>query len=150
MSYVIAAPEFVSATATRLAGIGAAIGEANAAAAAPTTAVLAAGADEISAAVAALYSGHAEAYHALGPQAAAFHARFVAALDSGAVAYAAAESANAAPLTLEQQLLNAINAPTQVLLGRPLIGNGADGTTPGQPGGAGGILYGNGGNGAPG
>ncbi|WP_411550947.1 PGRS repeat-containing protein, partial [Mycobacterium shinjukuense] len=34
--------------------------------------------------------------------------------------------------------------------GRPLIGNGADGTSPGQAGGPGGWLYGNGGNGAPG
>ncbi|ORW80788.1 hypothetical protein AWC22_17685 [Mycobacterium riyadhense] len=33
---------------------------------------------------------------------------------------------------------------------RPLIGNGADGTAPGQAGVPGGILYGNGGNGAAG
>ncbi len=42
-----------------------------------------------------------------------------------------------------------MNAPTQTLLGRPLVGDGADGASGpvGQPGGDGGILWGNGGNG---
>src|ERR1043165_7740426 len=44
-----------------------------------------------------------------------------------------------------------INAPTQLLLGRPLIGNGANGAAgTGQAGGAGGILWGNGGTGGSG
>ncbi|AIH90393.1 hypothetical protein IU19_20515, partial [Mycobacterium tuberculosis] len=47
MSFVSVAPEIVVAAATDLAGIGSAISAANAAAAAPTTAVLAAGADEV-------------------------------------------------------------------------------------------------------
>jgi DprA winged helix domain len=43
------------------------------------------------------------------------------------------------------------NAPTQALLGRPIIGNGANGAAgTGQAGGAGGILWGNGGNGGSG
>ncbi len=46
---------------------------------------------------------------------------------------------------LQQQFLAAINAPTEALLGRPLIGNGADGL-PGTGGNGGG--GGNGGNGA--
>ncbi|REQ17293.1 PE family protein, partial [Mycobacterium tuberculosis] len=71
MSFVSVAPEIVVAAATDLAGIGSAISAANAAAAAPTTAVLAAGADEVSAAIAALFSGHAQAYQALSAQAAA-------------------------------------------------------------------------------
>ncbi|RER19835.1 PE family protein, partial [Mycobacterium tuberculosis] len=50
--------------------------------------------------------------------------------------------------TLQQQILNAINEPTQALTGRPLIGNGANGTPgTGADGGAGGWLFGNGGNG---
>jgi hypothetical protein len=48
MSFVIAAPEFVTAAASDLASIGSTIGAANAAAAFPTTGVLAAGADEVS------------------------------------------------------------------------------------------------------
>uniref|UniRef100_UPI0020791AC4 PE family protein n=2 Tax=Mycobacterium tuberculosis TaxID=1773 RepID=UPI0020791AC4 len=143
MSFLFAQPEMLGAAATDLASIGSAISTANAAAAAATTRVLAAGADEVSAAVAALFSGHAQTYQALSTQAAAFHQQIVQTLTSTAGAYASAEAAN-----VEQQLLGAINAPTMALLGRPLIGHGADGAPgTGQAGGAGGILYGNGGNG---
>lgn len=148
MSYVLATPEMVAAAANNLAQIGSTLSAANAAALAPTTGVLAAGADEVSAAVASLFSGHAQAYQTLGTQAAAFHERFIQALSTAAGAYGSAEAANASPL---QQALNVINAPTQTLLGRPLIGNGtnsAPGT--GQAGGPGGLLYGNGGNGGSG
>lgn len=145
MSYVVAAPEFLSAAATDLADIGSSISAANAAALAPTSGVLAAGADEVSAALAALFGSHAHAYQALSAQVAEFHAQFVQTMTAGAGAYATAEATN-----VQQALLGAINAPTELLLGRPLIGDGANGTMPGQNGGAGGILYGNGGNGAPG
>lgn len=53
MSYVIAAPEALVAAATDLATLGSTIGAANAAAAGSTTALLTAGADEVSAAIAA-------------------------------------------------------------------------------------------------
>lgn len=122
MSNLLVTPELVAAAAADLAGIGSAIGAANAAAGAPTMALLAAGADEVSAAVAAVFSSYAQQYQALSAAAAAFHDQFVRALAAGAGAYAGAEAAN-----VEQQLLNAINAPTLALLGRPLIGNGADG-----------------------
>ena len=125
MSFVIAAPEFVTAAASDLANIGSTISEANAAASALTTQVPAAGADEVSAAVAALFGAHAQAYQALSAQAAAFHNQFVQLMGVGAGQYAAAEAANASPLqTLQQDLLGAINAPSQLLTGRPLIGNG--------------------------
>lgn len=52
MSYVLATPEMVAAAANNLAQIGSTLSAANAAALAPTTGVLAAGADEVSAAVA--------------------------------------------------------------------------------------------------
>ncbi|WP_373198695.1 PE family protein, partial [Mycobacterium marinum] len=145
MSFVVVVPEMLSMAATDLASVGSAVSAANTAAAAPTTSVLAAAGDEVSAAVAALFSDHAHNYQTLGRQAAAFHDQFVAALSAGGGGYGAAEAAN-----VQQSLLNLINGPTQALLGRPLIGNGADGTAPGQAGGAGGLLYGNGGNGAPG
>lgn len=142
MSYVLATPEMVAAAANNLAQIGSTLSAANAAALAPTTGVLAAGADEVSAAVASLFSGHAQAYQTLGTQAAAFHERFIQALSTAAGAYGSAEAANASPL---QQALNVINAPTQTLLGRPLIGNGTNGAPgTGQAGGPGGLLYGNG------
>ncbi len=80
MSFVVTIPEALAAVATDLAGIGSTIGTANAAAAVPTTTVLAAAADEVSAAMAALFSGHAQAYQALSAQAALFHEQFVRAL----------------------------------------------------------------------
>ena len=51
MSFVIAIPEMVTTAATDLADIGSTISSAGAAAAAQTTGVLAAGGDEISAAI---------------------------------------------------------------------------------------------------
>lgn len=144
MSFVIAAPEVMAAAATDLANIGSSISAASAAAAGPTMGILAAGADEVSVAISALFGSHAQGYQTLSAQLAAYHNQFVRALNAGAGSYASAEAAN-----VQQTLLNAINAPTQTLLGRPLIGNGADGG-PGQNGGPGGLLYGNGGNGGAG
>ena len=62
MSFVTAAPEALAAAAGDLAGIESALSAANAAARAHTTAVLAAGADEVSAAIAAVFSGHAQGF----------------------------------------------------------------------------------------
>ncbi len=150
MSNVMVVPGMLSAAAADVASIGAALSAANGAAAPTTAGVLAAGADEVSAAIASLFSGYARDYQALSAQMARFHQQFVQALTASVGSYAAAEAANASPLqALEQQVLAAINAPTQTLLGRPLIANGADGL-PGQNGGAGGLLWGNGGNGGAG
>ena len=72
MSFVIAAPEAVASAASNLASIGSTIGEANVAAAAPTTGVVAAGDDEVSSAIASLFSSHAAAFQALSAQAGRF------------------------------------------------------------------------------
>ncbi|AIH43834.1 PE family protein, partial [Mycobacterium tuberculosis] len=123
MSFVIVAPEALMSVASEVAGIGSALNAANAAAAAPTTGVLAAAADEVSAAMAALFGAHAQEYQRLSAQAAGFHAQFVQALNAGVNSYASAEAANASPLqAVEQQVLGLINGPAQTLLGRPLIG----------------------------
>ncbi|ORB92928.1 PE family protein, partial [Mycobacterium persicum] len=148
MSLVSVAPEVVAAVASDVARMGSLIGDANLAAAGPTTLLAAAGADEVSAAIATLFSGHAREFQAVSRQAALFHDQFVHALSTGALMYASAESINADPL---QGLFNMVNAPTQALLGRPLIGNGVDGTPgTGANGGAGGLLFGNGGAGGSG
>ncbi len=48
---------------------------------------------------------------------------------------------------MQQDILSFINEPTEALTGRPLIGNGDSGTPgTGDDGGAGGWLFGNGGN----
>ncbi len=106
-----------------------ALSDANSSAALATTGLLAAGGDEVSAAIASLFSVHGQGHQQVAAQMTAFHDRFVQALTAGAGAYAHAEAANASPLqTLEQDVLGVINAPTQALLGRPLIGDGAAGT----------------------
>ncbi|MGA7055526.1 MAG: PE family protein, partial [Mycobacterium sp.] len=152
MSFVFTAPELMANAAGHLANIGAAITAANGAAVAPTTAVATAAGDEVSAAIASLFSSHAREFQSLSARAAALHAEFVQALSGAGGSYAAAEAANASPLqTLEQDVLGAVNAPTELVFGRPLIGNGTN-AAPGSGlrGGAGGILWGNGGNGGSG
>ena len=92
MSFVVAVPEYVAAAATDLANLGSAIDSARMAALGPTSSIVAAGADEVSAAMAGLFSGHAQAFQALSAQAGRFHSAFTQALSSGGNLYAAAES----------------------------------------------------------
>ncbi|RAU92744.1 PE family protein, partial [Mycobacterium colombiense] len=98
MSYVQATPEFVAAAAGDLARIGSTITSANTAALGPTSSVLAPGADEVSASIAALFDAHSQVYQALSAQAAAFHSQFVQLMNGGAAQYAFAEAANTTPL----------------------------------------------------
>ncbi len=144
MSLLVVAPDLLESAATDLGSIGSALNAAHVAAALPTTGLMAAGADEVSAAVAALFAGHGQQFQAVSAQAGVFHQEFLRALSSGAGSYLAAEFTNAAPL---QGVLGAANAPAEALFGRPLIGNGTNGTAAHPNGGAGGLLYGNGGNG---
>ncbi len=83
MSFVIAAPDLLVAAAADVAGIGSSITAANAAAALPTTALVAAAEDEVSAAIAALFSGHAQEYQALGAQAGGVSCRVRAGVERG-------------------------------------------------------------------
>ena len=96
MSFVVAVPEVLGTAATDLANIGSTLNAANAAAAAPTTGILAAAQDEVSAAIAELFSARARAYQALSAQAAAFHDQFVQTVTAGAGSYVSAEAANIA------------------------------------------------------
>ncbi len=98
MSFVLAAPEAMTAAATDVARVLSAIAAANGTATASTTPVAAAGADEVSAQIAALFGAHAGAYQAVSAQTAAFHDRFVQALKAGACSYAGTEAANASPM----------------------------------------------------
>jgi PE family len=93
MSYVIAAPEMMTAAATDLAGIGSELSEAHMAAAPPTVALVPAAADEVSAAVTHLFSRYAEDFHGLAAHAAAFNDQFVQNLRTGALSYTQIEAA---------------------------------------------------------
>ncbi|UDM34574.1 PE family protein [Mycobacterium ulcerans] len=152
MSYVIATPDMLAAAASDLTNIGSALGAANSAALARTTGLLAAAEDEVSTAIASLFSASAREYQIVSTQAAHLHAEFVHSLTRAGAGYAAADAVNASPLqTLQQNVLAAINAPSQALTARPLFGDGADGAPgTGQNGGDGGWLIGNGGNGGSG
>jgi hypothetical protein len=122
MSFVIAAPDFMAAVATDLENIRSTISAANSAAAGSTTALLPTAEDEVSAAIAALFGAHGKAFQALSAQAAAFHQEFVNLVGASAGAYLSTDLANA-----QQNLLNAVNAPIQGLLGQAAGGSGAVG-----------------------
>ncbi len=96
MSFVSTQPAELTAAADNLQGIGSAMTAQNAAAAAPTTGVVPAAADEVSALTAAQFATHAEMYQVISAQAAAIHDMFVNALGASAGTYAATEAANAA------------------------------------------------------
>ncbi len=95
----------MTSAATDLATIGSNLSAAHTAAATQTTGVLDAAEDEVSAAIAAVFSSHGQQFQALGAQAAAFHEQFMQLLNAGAGQYSSAEAANAGPLqTLAQNL----------------------------------------------
>ncbi len=96
MAFVTTQPEALTAAAVTLQGLGAVMTAGNTAAAAPTTGVVPAAADEVSALTAAQFAAHAQMYQAISAQAAAIHEMFVNTLGASAASYAATEAANAA------------------------------------------------------
>src|SRR3984885_2515255 len=148
MSFVNVVPEAMATASSNLTGIGRMISEANAAAAVPTTQVLAAANDEVSLAISSLFGNYAQEFQALNAQAALFHDQFAQMLTSGAGAYTAAEAANTSPLQalLQEGQSLAVFSPVKDLTGRPLFGNGVNGAAgTGAAGGAGGGILGDGG-----
>jgi hypothetical protein len=95
MSFVAIQPEALAFASANLQGIGSVMSAQNAAAAAPTTGVIPAAADEVSALTAAQFAAHAQLYQAVSAQAAAIHEMFVNTLSISAGSYAATEAANA-------------------------------------------------------
>jgi hypothetical protein len=114
MAYVLAQPQAMAAAAADIAGIGLAINEANSAAAGPTTGVLEAAADEVSASTATLFNSYAQEYQAVIRQAGAFHNEFAQLLAAVGTVYAETEAA----------AVGALSAPTKALLA-PLTGGAA-------------------------
>lgn len=150
MSFVFATPEYLAGAASDLANIGSTISSANAAAVGPTSSVLAAGADEVSAGIAALFDAHSQVYQALSAQAALFHQEFVNLMSSGGVQYALAEATNASPLqTVEQGAMSVVSAPAQAAAMAVQAGTGAAGAPTAAAGVAPG-AFGAGGSGAAG
>ncbi|BDB41131.1 MULTISPECIES: PE family protein [Mycobacterium] len=92
-------PENLITTARDLAAIGSDVKFAQISAAAPTTNIATAAADEVSAAIATVFASHGEDFQKLVGQATAFHDQFVQTLTAGANTYANAEAANVAALS---------------------------------------------------
>lgn len=95
MSFVTTQPEVLAAAAGNLQAISSGMAAHNAAVAAPTTGVVPAAADEVSALTAAQFATHAQMYQAVSAQATAIHEMFVNTLGTSAGSYAATEAANA-------------------------------------------------------
>ncbi|MCV7381781.1 hypothetical protein BST11_22065 [Mycobacterium alsense] len=98
MSGVIAAPELIDAAATDLAAIGSSVDAAHLTAAAATTELMPAAADEVSTGIAQLFSTHAAGYHAQAATMAAATSSFAANLTGSAGAYISADGALASLL----------------------------------------------------
>jgi hypothetical protein len=96
MSFVTTLPAMLASAAGELQSIGAVVAAGNTAAAAPTTGVVPAAADEVSALTAAQFAAHGALYQEVSAQATAIHELFVSTLATSAGSYAAAEAANAA------------------------------------------------------
>jgi hypothetical protein len=127
MSFVAVVPELVGQAAGQLENIGSALSAANAAAAPTTTGVVAAAGDEVSAAIASLFSSHAQEFQALNAQAAAFHTQFTNLLNAGAGSYLGTEiaSAQAAAATpgfqaIGNELLSLLNGASNQQIELPL------------------------------
>ncbi|XVL47155.1 PE family protein [Mycobacterium lepromatosis] len=73
---------------------------------------------QVSTQITALFSQHAQGYQRLSAQLAAFHEQFAQAVSTSARTYATAE------INAVQTLVNAVNRPTELLLGHPLLGSG--------------------------
>jgi len=96
MSYVTALPEMLASAAGDLQSIGCAVAAGNCAAATPTTGVVPAAADEVSALTAAHFAAHGVLYQELSAQATAIHELFGTTLGASGFSYAVTEAANAA------------------------------------------------------
>lgn len=96
MAFVTTQPEALSSAAGDLYRIGASVNSVNASIAGPTTGVLPAAADPVSALTAAQFAMHAQLYQTISAQAAAIHEQFAATLGTSATSYAMTEAANAA------------------------------------------------------
>jgi hypothetical protein len=99
MSLLSIAPDIVAGASENLAGLGSTLRSANAAAATQTTSIAAPAADEVSAAITALFGTHAAGFQAASAKAAAFHDDFVNLLKGGVGRYVGAEAASSTSLS---------------------------------------------------
>ena len=98
MSFMATVPAALTAASGDLAGIGSVMAAQNAAAAGPTTGVVPAAADVVSALIATQFAAHAQMYLAVDAMAAEVRSLLVSTLALNAGSYAATEAVNLATL----------------------------------------------------
>jgi PE family/PPE-SVP subfamily C-terminal region len=111
MSFVTTQPEALSAAASTLQHLGTSMADESAAAAAPTTGVVPAAADEVSALQATQFSTYGTLYQQVSAQAAAVHQMLVNTLGTSAGSYGETEAANQA--VTGSGVLGAATVPAQ-------------------------------------
>ncbi|OBK53582.1 PE domain-containing protein [Mycobacterium sp. 1081908.1] len=122
MSFLTAIPEELLAAAAQLEGIGNSLTAQNAGAAAPTTAIAPAAADQVSALQSALFSGYGTMYQQIAAEAQAMQQQFVSTLGLSSGTYTQTEAANVAaatPTDLVTQLSTLFGGPLGSTNGLP-------------------------------
>uniref|UniRef100_UPI0035CA04F6 PE family protein n=1 Tax=uncultured Mycobacterium sp. TaxID=171292 RepID=UPI0035CA04F6 len=119
MSFVTTLPIALEAAAGKLEALGSALAAQNVAAAAPTTGVVPAAADEVSALQATQFSAYGTWYQQVSAQATAVHQMFVNTLGASAGSYSTTEAANQAATSA------AADPPSLLSLLSPIIGTPA-------------------------
>jgi len=109
MTSVFVVPDMLETAAADVARIGSAVTAGNLAAAIPTAELAAAGADEVSAAIAAVFGAHAQEFQASAAQATTYYEQFVRTMSAAAASYAATEA------TVATSLQGAMTAPATLL-----------------------------------
>jgi hypothetical protein len=124
MSFVTTQPEALAYAAGKLKTLGSTMAAESAAAAAPTTGVVPAAADEVSALQAAIFGAYGSLYQSVNAQATAIHELFVNTLGASAGSYAATESTNSvatsSPLS---QAMSRLSAAVSAAAGDPPPGS---------------------------
>lgn len=100
MSFLTAVPQELAAAAAQLGAIGSALAAQNAGAAAPTTAIAPAAADQVSIIQSGIFTAYGALYQELSAQAQAIHEQFVQTLGLSSGTYEQSEAANAAASAL--------------------------------------------------
>jgi PE family len=124
MGFVSAGTDLIGQAATDLAAIRSDLDAAMTSMAGPTRALAPAGQDEISAAIAAVFSDAGTQFQAYQAQAARFHDSFAKLMNTGAMAYAQAEVANAAAAAAPTGDFGQIGGAIEGFLGEQLEGSG--------------------------
>jgi PE family/PPE-SVP subfamily C-terminal region len=138
MAYVSTAPAAISAAATQIEGIGNSFAAESTAAAAPTTAIAPAAADEVSTLQAGTFSTYGQLYQTVSADAQTIYQQFANLLQSSSGSYSDTEAANqagaaanslssgassAASSAAPTTITGAISALTALISGSPLVNN---------------------------